>query len=171
MKPVIKMLENRKHYVVPAVLLVEGVLNGSQGPLYYPSDEIRSAVSLWNGRPVVIYHPTLNGMAISAADPEVVNRQKIGTVFNARMEGNRLLADLWIDVERAEIDHRVAITLRSGQRMGVSTGLWTENERKQGVFNDRVYRAVARKHQPDHLAVLPSGTGACSLSMGCGLAV
>ena len=52
-------LEGRDHYVVPVVMAVEGVLNGNNGPLFYPGTELKKSALLWNGRPVLLYHPDL----------------------------------------------------------------------------------------------------------------
>lgn len=164
-----KELEGRPHFVVPMVMVVEGVLNGSNGPLLYPADELARSVIAWNGRPVVVDHPSLHGVSY-AGDPVVFNRQKIGTVFNASMDGRRLKAEAWIDAERvAVVDRRVLDTIYNRQMMEVSTGLFTDNDEASGEFNGTRYLAVARNYRPDHLAVLPDKIGACSIADGAGL--
>jgi hypothetical protein len=81
MIPRVEKLEGRDHWVVPVVMGVTGVWNGSNGPLYYPSAELRCSVPYWNGKPVVVFHP---GMASNccAGYPSVFNRQRVGTIFN-----------------------------------------------------------------------------------------
>ena len=59
-------LKGRPHIVAPVVMMVEGVHNGTNGPLYYPPEEFERATPAWNLKPVVVYHPTLNGAGISA---------------------------------------------------------------------------------------------------------
>ncbi len=164
-----KTLEGRKHFVAPAVMIVEGVLNGSRGPFLYPADELRRSVPHWNGRPVVVYHPSMqfNGVA---GNPEVFTSQRVGTIFNARVEGNALKADAWLDVDRlAAVDWRVYDAVRRGELMEVSTGLFTDNEEAPGTWGGREYLGVARNHRPDHLAILPDQVGACSIADGAGL--
>ena len=56
-----KQLEGRDHLVVPVVMLTVGVHSGSRGPVFYPAHELKNSASLWNGRPVVVYHPALYG--------------------------------------------------------------------------------------------------------------
>jgi hypothetical protein len=170
MKYPTKNLEGRPCIVVPCVLGVEGVWNGSQGSLMYPATELASSANHWNGKPVVVYHPNMNtGIA---GNPSVFSHQKVGTLFNARFDrkSRALKAEAWIDPQRAAaVDPRVLEAIRNGEAMEVSTGLFTENEPVSGAFKGRGYVAVARNHRPDHLALLPDQVGACSVAMGAGL--
>lgn len=50
-------LHGRPHLVAPATLIVPGVLNGSNGPIYYGPKAIRESVNLWNNVPVTVNHP------------------------------------------------------------------------------------------------------------------
>lgn len=153
-------LEGRTHYVLPVTMLVVGIHNGSQGPIKYTADELKASARLWNGKPVVVYHPQLNGQGVSAADPEITSRYRIGAVYNTRFDGKRLTAELWIDAERVEqVDGRVADAVRLNQMMEVSTGLYSTPDGE-----------IARNIQPDHLAILPDQIGACSIADGCGMA-
>jgi hypothetical protein len=165
----IKLLEGRKHFVVPVVMAVEGVLAGSRGAMFYPADELRKSVPLWNGRPVVVYHPDMR-FNCTAGNPSVFNAQRVGTIFNTRFEGGKLKAEAWLDYERLEtVDSRVLDAIRRSQPMEVSTGLFTEEDGVAGNFSGRAYTAIARRHQPDHLAILPDLKGACSIADGAGL--
>ena len=162
-------LEGRPHRVVPVVMLTEGVHCGSNGPLYYPPDEIRASVPYWDGKPVVVYHPALYGGGV-AGRPDVFNRQKIGVLFGTRYEAGALKADAWIDPARAAaVDPRVLAAIDRRTVMEVSTGLFTENAASPGVWNGEGFHAVARNFRPDHLAVLPDMVGACSVADGAGL--
>jgi hypothetical protein len=164
-----KLLEGRKHLVVPVVMCVEGVLKGSRGAFFYPADELRRSVPHWNGRPVVVYHPDMR-FNWAAGNPEVFTAQRVGTIFNARFEGKALKAEAWLDVERlGMVDWRVLEAVKAGRVMEVSTGLFTENEGVAGTWGGRPYTAVARNHRPDHLALLPDLRGACSIDDGAGL--
>lgn len=167
----IKSLEGRPHYVVPVVMIVEGVLNGSGGGLFYPANMLRRTASLWNGQPIVVEHPSpeIGGYA---GQPEVHDRQKVGTVFNARMSGKRLMGDAWIDKARvAQIEPRIAQAIVAGRTIEVSTGLYTATDGKPGMLhNGRAYKATVTDCIPNHLALLVDQPGACSCRDGCGLA-
>ena len=48
----------RSYLVAPMRMIVSGVLNGSQGKLFYPGDEVVKNPDAWNGMPIVVNHPT-----------------------------------------------------------------------------------------------------------------
>jgi hypothetical protein len=52
------VLHGREWLVAPLTLIVPGVLNGSNGPLLYPREEVARDPQAWNGMPLVVYHPT-----------------------------------------------------------------------------------------------------------------
>lgn len=171
-------LEGRPHLVVPCVMMVEGVLNGSKGPLYYPKEEMAKNPQAWDHRPVMVYHPTKNGKPSKAADPDALNTQKIGLTLNTKYvspsDGKpvKLRTEVWLDEERTKkVAPGLLSRIEKGEPVEVSTGLYTENEDKPGKFKDKDYVAVARQYVPDHLAVLPTGVGACSVKDGAGLLV
>jgi hypothetical protein len=168
----------REYLIADMTLIVPGVLNGSRGPLYYPPDEIERSADSWNDIPIVVYHPTKNGQGISGRAPDVLDMSKIGRVYNAVVDRhtNKLKAEGWFDIERTrKVDPRVLSSIESGRPIEISTGLFTDNEPRPGVFNGkrgkRSYTYVARNYRPDHLAILPDQTGACSLADGCGVLV
>lgn len=165
----IKDLEGRDHFVVPTVMITEGVHHGSQGPVFYPIEELRQSVPFWNGKPVVVYHPSMY-VSQWAGDPAIFNQQKVGTIFNTRLDGKRLKAEAWIDVERVKrVDQRVLDAIHNRQMMEVSTGLVFAGNDQHGVFNGKHYQTVAHNLKPDHLAILPDQLGACSIADGAGL--
>lgn len=167
--------DGRQYAIVPVTMIVSGVLAGSKGPLYYPTSELRKDPSVWNGMPVVVYHPMRSGVNVSARDPGVLESQGIGTVFGAKVDKTgRLKAEAWIDIEKAKkVDKRVFDALTSGTRMEISTGLFTDQDPANpgATFNGKPYTHIARNHRPDHLAILPDQVGACSLQDGCGMLV
>jgi hypothetical protein len=107
-------VNNREFLVAPLTLIVPGVLNGSQGPLYYPPDQISRNVDAWNGLPLVVLHPTRNGQHVSGRDPFAMANAEVGRVYNARIgKGGRLQAEGWFDVEATErVDHTKTIVPR-----------------------------------------------------------
>lgn len=165
-------MEGREYTVVPMVMMKEGVLNGSLGPLFYPADEISKLPVVWNGKPVLVYHPTVNGAGVSGCSPDIWTRQKIGVIMNTKYdETNKTLkAEAWIDEERCKkVDKRVWNAIEGEKTMELSTGLFTENEPvENGKHGDKQYSYIARNYKPDHLAVLPDQIGACSVKDGAG---
>lgn len=166
-------LNGRKYIVVPMTMIVPGVLNGSKGPLLYPPEECANNVEAWNGMPIVVYHPKLNGQAISARTPEVLNSQGIGFVFKSNYQ-DKVVAEGWYDIETTQrVDNRIIEKIEAGEPIELSTGLFTDNEPADegATYNGKPYNFIARNYRPDHLAVLPDQVGACSLKDGCGVLV
>lgn len=167
------VVNGRDYLVAPMTLIVPGVLAGSMGPLYYPPEEIARDYQAWNGMPLVRLHPTRNGSPVSGRQPDVMGTEEMGRVYNARIgTGGRLQAEAWFDVEATRrVDPSILERLAKGDPIELSTGLFTVNTPERGVHNGRPYVAVARDYRPDHLAVLPDRTGACSLRDGCGILI
>src|SRR4051812_16335530 len=105
----IETLEGRSHVVIPMIILLEGVHTGSGGPLYYPKEELAKTPVVWNHKPIVVYHPELNGQGISACDPDVINHRKVGIMMNTTCDSKgRLKSEAWIESERANVvDERI----------------------------------------------------------------
>lgn len=157
--------EGRDHIVVPIVLLRQTVANSAMieaGELVPES---------WNGVPVTVGHPAdHDGEFQSANSPEVLSSWHVGRIFNAKMEGDKLKGEAWIDVERAEkVSPGLVAQLESGEPMDVSTGYFSKHERATGKYNGKSYRVRHRDLKPDHLALLPNDEGACSWKDGCGV--
>ena len=156
-------------------MIVPGVLNGSQGALYYPVDEVKKNPGIWNGVPVTVGHPyDLTGNNVSARDPKIEKQFRIGTVYNDRFENGKRKAEVWLDEDLTKNKSpEIYKSASAGVPIERSTGLFTDNEQvENGKAPDgRPYDYVARNYRPDHLAILPNQTGACSLKDGCGLNV
>lgn len=173
--------KGRTYWVANATLIVPGVLPGSKGPILYLPEDIRNSVDMWNGVPIVApNHPVINGMHVSARSPSVLERYGVGNVYNASIDAatSKLRGELWFDEESVEnISKIILIHLKGGQKVEISTGLGLdiENASPDSVYNCPLrnfalpYTGVARNYRPDHLAVLPDGIGACSVSDGCGI--
>lgn len=163
-------LEGRRCLVVPAVVLTEGVHDGSQGPLLYENAELEKfSIPAANYRPAVIYHPTANGEGISATDPTVLEKQKVGVTMNTQWDG-RSKMEVWFDEDKLKrVDPRVHTALENNQPVEVSTGLYHDLEKKSGTHNGQAYVGIVRNMKLDHLAILPDQTGACSIAKGAGL--
>lgn len=161
-------MEGRQYVVVPMVMMVEGVHNGSLGPLYYPADELRRAPATWNMKPIVVYHPSDD--LETACTPEFLTERKVGVIMNAKFDGKgRLVAEAWLEEHRMKaVDMRVWDAVQNGKMLELSTGVFTENEEVEGDFAGEHYIGIARNHRPDHLALLPDMVGACSINDGAG---
>lgn len=170
-------VHGRQFAIANIKIIVPGVLNGSKGALYYPADEIAIPfhVHSWNGRPMVVYHPqTDGGLNISANNPETFIKQEIGRVFNAKIDhtDGGLDVEGWFDIELTKKhDARIWNALVSKNKIEVSTGLYTENEKApdNSTYKGKPYAFVAKNYRPDHLAILPDEKGACSVKDGCGV--
>jgi len=162
-------LEGREHLVVPMVILTEGVHAGSDGPLLYPKEELSKTPAAWNHKPVVVYHPELNGQGISACDPTIINNRKVGVMLNTKYEKGRLKSEAWIEKSRADIiDERIMAAVKANEMMELSTGVFVDEDKTPGKWQKEDYVAIARNYRPDHLALLPDKVGACSIADGAG---
>lgn len=167
-----KTHQEKKHLVVPVTMIVEGVLSGSAGPLLHLATDFGKFPESWNGIPVVINHPAVNGKNVSANSPELIDAGTVGRIYNAYMDDTSLKAEAWLDEAKLTTvspDTASAVTLK--QAIEVSVGVYTESDNTPGEYNGQTYTAIARNHRPDHLALLPGGVGACSISDGCGIRV
>jgi hypothetical protein len=164
--------DGREHLVVPVVALMDGVIHAvnASTPERVTTATLARAAHTWNGRHAVLGHPVKNGQQISANDSAVLQQQGIGTLFNSRMSGNKLLMDAYIDPVKAERvgGAKFLEDLRSGNPCEVSVGAFVVTDPTPGMHNGKPFKAIWRETAGDHLAFLPGGIGACSGDMGCG---
>lgn len=166
-------LAGRECLVVPLSMIVPGILNGSRGPLLYESPELKKSADSWNGMPIVLRHPVVNDLPVSARTPEILNQFGIGTVLTSKFDG-KLKAEGWFDVQNAErIAPEILAKIKSGKPVELSTGLFADYVPAESgaTFNGQSYDFKVTNMRPDHLAVLPDEVGACSLRDGCGVLV
>ena len=162
-------LNNRRFLVAPVTMIVEGVLNGSAGPIFYSLDELKRTVDGWNNIPLLLGHP--ENPRLSGGDANVYHKQGLGFLQNPRVVENRLDADAWVDIELAKrIAPKLLVEMKAGRSIEISTGLSLDAEPGNGVDRlGRAFNQVARIKRADHLAILLGQAGACSLEDGCGL--
>src|SRR5690349_9923723 len=95
----------REYFVVPVVALQEGVIQGANAanPEFCPSQAIARLANSWNGRPIVMNHPQIQGVYVSANDPKVLEDWSFGFIFNSFYDesNTKLKMEAWIDVARA----------------------------------------------------------------------
>ena len=168
-------LNGKEYSVVPVVALLEGVWHGasSEYPELALASEFGSVPEGWNGRPVTLGHPKRAGSFVSAGSPDVYEKDTIGILFNTKVEDKKLKTEAWIDKAKvAELGEEVQTQvdrLTSGELVEVSTGLFTNMEDTEGVYNGDEFSGIWRNVIPDHLAILPEGViGACSVADGAG---
>lgn len=160
------------YMVVPVVMLVEGVHNGSAGPILHLQENFGQNPQDWNGVPLTAGHPRdEENHHVSVRDvPQ--NMWVVGEVRNTRIEGGKLKAEAWINVQQAlAVNPEVVNYIREGKKLEVSTGMGTTDVQKQGDWDGETYQAVTQEYYPDHLALLPGEIGACSWQDGCGIRV
>jgi hypothetical protein len=167
-----KTIAGVNYAVYPSVILVEGVHHGAIGaPTMYPTDVLEASAPHWNNIPVTINHPQdQEGAYVSAGSPEVLSAWAVGKLLNSRFEDGKLKAEVMIDLKKATAKHPTLInSLDRGVEMELSTGLFGEEVMEPGLWNNEAYQTRLTAIQPDHLALLPDATGACSWADGCGV--
>jgi hypothetical protein len=157
--------DGRMHTIVPAVIVVAGVLNGA----LLTADELAKVPEAWNGRPIPLHHPQQDGQFISANHPDVLERA-MGKVFNTRFDVDRLRAEFWLDEQRFEAMNLLPLLqdIQNGKTIEVSTGYFSENLPEAGELSGKKYDKRQTNLRPDHVALLPDQVGACSIADGCG---
>ena len=164
-----EMHYGRRYIVVPVVMMREGVHCGSRGPIYHAPEELARFVEAWNGRPITIQHPEQDGVSVSASQSPQLAERAVGKIYNTRYQDG-LKAEAWLDIEKLQNTSIEALAyIRQGRPLDVSVGVFTDEEPTQGEWNGEQYESIARNYRPDHLALLPGATGACSWADGCGI--
>lgn len=165
-------IAGRNYTVAPMALIVPGVLNGSNGALYYPPEEVSKDPRTWNGVAITNGHPycPTTNQPQSAKEAGVWDRVGLGTIKNAKWDGEKLRAEGWFDDEYTKAKAPdVWNALQQGSAFELSTGLGTTNTPAQGNYKGKAYTHIARNYRGDHVAVLMHETGACSVTDGCGV--
>lgn len=162
-----RTLNGRTYAIVPCVALVPGVRNGE----LVPNDEVAVFPEGWNGRPVPLGHPQVGGAYVSANQPDVWETV-IGTFFNAQIHDGRLKGEMWLDEQRIRDAGGPALQalerIDAGEMVEVSTAYWAQLEDVRGEYEGEPYSGIQRGLRPDHVALLATAVGACSIEDGCG---
>lgn len=159
----------REYLIAPVVALRQGVLNGA----LVLAEEYSKFVEAWNGIPIPLGHPQdSSGVYLSCNTPDLV-AQCPGRFYNAHMDGDRLLGEMWIDIELAKsIGGKALIAARrleANEPIEVSTAYFADVDDSSGEWNGQHYDFIQRNFRPNHLALLLDEKGACSWQMGCGV--
>lgn len=166
-----EVYQGRQCIVVPVIMMREGVHHGSRGPLLHTAEELGKIPNSWDDIPIVVWHPENNeGQFVSACDPEVLEQELVGRVYHTQMQVDRLKAEAYLDEARLkEVSPLAYKYIEEAKPLDVSVGVFTDDEIVTGLWNGEEYGGIAKNHRPDHLALLPGGTGACSWADGCGI--
>ena len=157
--------QGEDYLILPAILLTEGVYND----LYYSPEQLAKYPGAWNGRPIPLYHPEADGSPVSCNSPTILPNS-VGFVFNTVYEDGKLKAELWLNKTKLrQFDPNTLRDLETGKPVEISTGLWSDEIGNPGSWNNKSYQASVSDIKPDHVALLPGATGACSWQDGCGV--
>lgn len=177
--------ENRdgvEHIVLTSFTLPPDiVMNGG----LYPTEEIEKSFNSLNRTPVTIEHPEINGMYVSANDPEIDFEYRFGA-FNEnarRTSDGRIALDKVINVQKALkvekgkrlLDRIEEIENNSDARpLHTSVGVFLEVETlEKPQVNDQgqTYDWIGRDMVFDHDAILLDSVGASTPEQGTGIGV
>ena len=163
------------YQVYPCVMLVEGVHHGvGSEPVYYPPQVLEASAPHWNNMPVTFGHPVnAQGEHVLCNHDGTIRAQwEVGRISNVRFENAKLKGDLWLNVARiTEMSPALLQFIQNGGQLEVSTGLLAAEDGLAGTWNEEEYAGTIASIIPDHLALLPNSTGACSWDDGCGVRV
>jgi len=162
-----KTLDGKDYLVGPVVMAKECVMNG----ILYKAVDLQKSVPSWNGRIVTALHPKEGETHVSAnASPDVYEQWGLGLLFNSTYDKKttKLKSQVWLDEAKLKSNKEVAAAIDNGDMLEVSTGLFIDVIEEEGEFDGKPYTKVATNYRPDHLALLPGETGACSIDDGAG---
>lgn len=160
-----ELFDGEETLVVPVIMMRSDIVMNEN---LVPLEEIFPTA--WDGVPVTLGHPTVAGENVSANLPEVLEQWAIGTILNSQLVDGALKAEAWINIQKAnQLSPGLVAALESGDAIDVSTGYFSKDIEKPGKLNGRTYKRLNRNLNPDHLALLPGATGACSWEDGCGV--
>ena len=163
-------------YTLPPNIVMNGGL--------YPSEEVDKSFETLNRTPVTVEHPELNGVFVSANDPEIDFDFRFGAFNeNARkIEDGRIALDKVINVQKAlktEKGKRLldrieeVETNEQARPIHTSVGVFLEAEETEIKTNERgqEYSWIAKNMVFDHDAILLDSIGASTPDQGTGINV
>jgi len=77
-----ELLNGVEHLVVPVVALMEGVIHpvNAKAPEFVSGKVLQQAAHTWNGRPLVLGHPDIDGVKVSANSPRILEKKGSATI-------------------------------------------------------------------------------------------
>jgi hypothetical protein len=149
----------------PVIAIREGVLCGSRGCILHSGHVLEENQHKFDGIPVSINHPVVNGKYVSIDHNADTKSTIVGVLKNSKYDPS-------IRGIRGEIhvpaNHPRASEIQSIRE--VSMGVFSDEVYEGGEFNGQEYSACSISYEPDHLSLLSGGQiGACDFSAGCGI--
>lgn len=132
-----------------------------------PTDSVAQSVANWVGKPVTINHPPEDEEAAVTFFSDAANIA--GEIVDSKIVNGKLIhiAELPYPGDTPE-KKAILNALLGGTVMEVSTGYYAWPIERDGNVQGKAFRQVHTDIAPDHLALLPTSTGACSVAAGCG---
>ena len=151
----------------------------------YPSDEVEKSYKTLNRTPVTVEHPEIDGIYVSANDPEIDMDYRFGAWNeNARKMGDgRIAVDKVINVQKALktdkgkrlLDRLAELESNENPRpIHTSVGVFVEAEALDAPMTSadgQEYSWIARNMFFDHDAILLDSVGAATPEQGTGIGV
>ena len=160
--------DGREFVIVPVVATRAGVRNGE----LLPADELAKAAQAFEGVPLLIHHPRIGGEPALAHEHPEVMAQAVGAFENVTFEIDKIKGEMALDVQKIHDqggDAELALQKINDGELEVSIGFTAKVDAKnEGTFEGESYSGALSDIRPDHLALLPKSTGACSWRDGCG---
>lgn len=156
-----------KQWVVSPVIAVRSmVLNGN----FLTKEAIQKSVRAWEEIPLTIGHPPDELRENAEAQDQWIQANTVGYFRNVHLkDGDQLAGEIWLDVTNAsEPIQAIADALEGGATIEVSTGYLAFVEPIEGEIDGQKFNAIQHRILPNHLALLPTEIGACSVKDGCG---
>lgn len=167
-------LNGREHIVIPSRTLPFGVV--MNGGLYTREQIVANYKSL-EGTLAPLGHPMIDGKFVSATSGPGINVNHVGAFNrNARLEGNRVYIEKWLDIEVAQrseqgprlLERIAQLEKGEGEPIHTSVAAWVD---QVPVTNADGYQWEANIHGFDHDAILLDEPGAATPEQGVGLMV
>jgi len=181
--------ENRKgveHIIIASFTLPPNiVMNGG----LYPAEEIAKSFLSLNRTPVTVEHPEIDGMFVSANDPEIDFDFRFGA-FNEnaqKLDDGRISLDKVINVQKAMMTEKGKRLLdrieelennENARPIHTSVGVFVDVEELDepkdeidGVKTNSEYNWIARDMIFDHDAILLDSIGASTPDQGTGIGI
>jgi hypothetical protein len=160
--------------VVP---IVEDIVMNSK---LYPADEVQKAFNSLEQVPAPAGHPTdSEGNFISAKSGEALSKAYIGAyVHNARHADGVTYCDISVNEAQANAMEKgreliakldAAMNGEAIEPIHVSTGLYLNEVKSNGISKGKQYNGIATNIVYDHLAILLDQVGAATPSDGVGM--
>lgn len=165
----------REGFVVSSKTLPFGVV--MKGGLY-TREQIEANYEKLNGTVAPLGHPEVDGKPISAFSVDGMAQSWAGAWNeNARIEGNRVAVDKWVDIEVASRTEKGKLLvnrleqLEKGEGAPIHTSVAVLCTRDPAPPDAKGYTWVANIRDMDHDAILLDEPGAATPDQGVGLAV